>query len=98
MILSKPWHKLNVVFVESMRFRVESESHAAPHLVDMAENKGQGQCSCKDFGCRAKLRQHHNAPDELNPCKHILRTAHFLGQQVVAKFLEDKRNKPHDGP
>lgn len=56
-----------------LRFLVESESEQAkPHLVDLENYAGNGECSCKHFVCRlAPELKMGRAPGNATRCKHI---------------------------
>lgn len=69
---------------ESFRFHVESwEDPAHPHLVDLLEKDGNGECDCWDFrkACTDNLKKHggkviaYGSRQRPNPdrtqCKHI---------------------------
>ena len=89
-----PWHKLTVEPVDTLRFRIQSESGAAAHFVDMAECDGAGKCDCKDWECRVgpvisgKKSPPPNQPAWTDHCKHTLRAKLFLADMLIKRILE----------
>ena len=83
---------------ETMRFWVQS-SGEFPHLVDMNEYKGNGECSCNDFKCKKKPMYVKNGKQIVNygladttRCKHINSVINYLGNLVVDKYHENINN------
>lgn len=99
--MTKAWFNLDVEIVGTFVFRVESEAHETPHMVDALFDNGLGKCSCKDFEnavapVRAGRRQ--PPPKFANACKHIMRVDLFVASQVKQKALEQKQFQTSEGP
>ena len=83
---------------ETMRFWVQS-SGEFPHLVDMNEYHGNGECSCGDFKHKKKPMYVKNGKQIINygladttRCKHINSVITYLGNLVVNKYHENINN------
>jgi len=83
---------------EAMRFWVES-SDDYPHLVDMNEYKGNGECSCNDFKYKKLKRYKENGKQivryghaNTTRCKHIQSVINLLGELEVIKYHEKINN------
>ena len=83
---------------EAMRFWVQS-SGDYPHLVDMNENNGNGECSCGDFKYKKIICFRNNGKRIVNygfanttRCKHINTVLVHLGNLVVNKYHEEINN------
>lgn len=59
---------------EPMRYTVESWSSDKPHLVDLAEHGGRGQCSCKSWQCRngPVVKAGCKVGDPRSLCRHVV--------------------------
>lgn len=66
--------------VDRGTFRVASASQPGrTHFVDLAANRGVGQCDCADFRCRP-----------LHLCRHILAARDFVADCVVAAWVRSE--------
>ena len=95
---------------EHLRYYVHSETHGdETHVVDLTENQGNGQCSCRDFETRCgpayhrngKNMVHYNRDDKgkLNPdrtqCKHIHAVRDYLLDSILpGMVLEVEVKRP----
>jgi hypothetical protein len=60
---------------EALRFYVESwSSPSRPHIVDLAENQGNGACSCRDFVTRRQPNIDKLMPlfSRETSCRHVI--------------------------
>jgi hypothetical protein len=85
------WHHLAVEPSGGLTFRVQSESGAAPHFVDLAARSGAGQCDCGDWRNRV-------AAGKVDSCKHQRRAWLWLGQRVVQEHVQRDKNQNYQGP
>lgn len=93
---SPPW--VEEIEGEPFRYRVESQSGAGFHTVDLTEREGHGRCSCKDFEIRAVPNfKRHGQHIPYSPgragcseCKHLAAAFHHLHlhctQPMLASF------------
>mgnify|MGYP006266639517 CR=1 FL=1 len=94
-------NQVEPIIGEPFRFWVQS-SDANPHLVDMTEYKGNGECSCGDFRFKKLMNYRANNYRIVNygsvnstRCKHINSVLIHLGSLVVEKYNETK-NTPNN--
>lgn len=75
---------------ERMRFHVTSESGQQPYLVDLSEQRGEGQCGCLHFAMRVNPARRDG---KLTYCKHIKAAYGFFGRQM-AREIAAKQKQP----
>ena len=67
--------RVQEIQAEPLRYLVESWSDPTrPYLVDLAENHGNGACSCKDFVTRRQpaIRQGSPLFTRATSCRHVV--------------------------
>ncbi len=72
---------------EPLRYRVQSLRSRDPHLVDLTENKGNGECDCADFITRRNIAIRDGADlfTDRTMCIHIKEARiHFLNTTLRA--------------
>lgn len=74
---------------------VQSESNLDQiHKVDMADNNGNGWCSCKDFTtrCQPSFRQTKRIREyglvERTRCKHINAVVLWIGNEAIRRTIQ----------
>lgn len=89
---------------EIARYRVASaENPSFPHLVDLLENNGNGECDCRDFITRCnpnwKRLKHtveYGWPGHPNPdrtiCKHIHVARKKFTQEILKELSRQHRH------
>ena len=74
---------------EPLRFHVRSRSEPFPHLVDLGEYCGNGQCSCIDFEMRRKpLLERGAYPADWLECWHIRQAKRALVRLTIRRVVE----------
>ena len=91
-----------VEHIESLRFRVRSDSRPEMHhLVDLTAYWGVGWCDCEDFKCHKEPEVSKGIPS--NPedfaCKHIKAArkfaVEFLGSQCLDRLMTENRTRAY---
>jgi hypothetical protein len=92
--------KVEPVEGEPFRYWVESSDGGVPHLVDLFELSGNGECSCRDFEIRCLTNYRKNEGHtvdygEINRtrCKHITTARLFLADQVIQEAHNESKKR-----
>ena len=81
--------KVHPIAGEPMRFHVQSKSRRdVRHLVDLAEDNGDGQCGCEQFQMRIAPKRKQGV---INYCDHIVSAYRYFGKQMVKEILKGRK-------
>ena len=91
------------VLGEPLRYWVESSVENEPHLVDMLEHNGNGQCSCMHFQVRCQTAYrlndyrivNHGYPNATR-CKHINTAMLYIADRLIEGVQNEIRQKTQD--
>lgn len=88
--------QINTIPGEPLRFWVDSSEGDIPHMVDLLEKSGNGECSCRDFQIRCQRQFRENGRNRVeygNPdrtrCKHINAVCLFLANKVIEEVKNE---------
>lgn len=80
-----------------LRYLVHSDTGSDTYLVDLAEYKENGCCSCPHFRVRIephlRVRNRPGTPDEFR-CKHLRLCRELLGRELVDALIRNENQKP----
>jgi hypothetical protein len=83
-------HEVEPIEGEAWRFYVRSRTPGEPpHLVDLAEYDGNGECACKHFEVRFKPDLERGINRDWLRCYHILRARGFVLNAIIAASKQD---------
>lgn len=82
---------------EPLRYWVDSSEEGLPHLVDLMEHKGNGECSCPHFRMRCLMRLRETGGGTIiygepnsTRCKHIHTAMLYLAETVIEQVIANK--------